>query len=537
MRQWKGIALLMVILMILVAITPPPSEEIEDSRFVPDIAIPSHPPCPSGSDCAEVHTCSNEQTPSPLEFETNWTATGPSRMMSSPHVVELTGDSILDIVVGTGIEEEVTGSIIALDGSNGTLLWEINASGEMFASAQFAHLDGDETLDVILGGRNHQLLAVSGADGSLIWTFDSSNDEREEWYQFYTGQFVEDQNQDGVLDWLTSNGGNPMAAPGSPRENGYLMIISGATGDILAVVDTPDGRETYMSPLIYHPHPEMEIEVLFGTGGETWDGGLWTASLSDIMAGDITDATRIVDSTPNVAKGVLAPPSITDMTLDGIQDIVVSTFDGRLIAVDGRNYTEIWSVDVKDYAHGGGITDAESWASPAIGYFTDDAVPDVFAHYVIGAFPFYNGSTTLLIDGATGQVLWQEDSEHTHFTSPLAVDLDGDSRDEAVMIRGAGELFEGNAVYTFYNQASIFDSCQLEQNGFYNRSQMSIGTPIIVDLDLDGDLEMISTTTTGYVSSTASWTVTRMELNATTPESLSWAAYLGTDYDGVLESD
>ena len=536
MGQWQGIAILMAILMILVIIPSTPPEEIENSRFVPDIAIPSHPPCPAGSDCAEVHTCSNEQPPSPIEFETNWTATGSNRMMSSPHVVELTGDGILDIVVGTGIEEEITGSIIALDGSNGTLLWEISASGEMFASAQFAHLDGDETLDVILGGRNHQLLAVSGSDGTLIWTFDSSNDEREQWYQFYTGQFVDDQNQDGVLDWLTSNGGDPTKLPGESRDSGYLMILSGATGDILAVADTPDGRETYMSPLVYQPHPEMELEILFGTGGETWDGGLWTTSISEIMAGDISNAYRIVDSIPNVAKGVLAPPSIADMTLDGIQDIVVSTFDGRLIAIDGRNYTEIWSVDVKDHAQGGAITDAESWASPAIGYFTDDAVPDVFAHYVIGAFPDYTASMTLLIDGATGQVLWLEDTEHTHFTSPIAVNLDGDGRDEVVMIRGAGELFVGTG-HTFYHQASIFDSCQMEQNELYNRSEVSIGTPTIVDLDMDGNLEMIATTTTGYASPTASWTVTRMELNATTPEHLSWAAYLGTDYDGVLESD
>ena len=77
----------------------------------------------------------------------------------------------------------------------------------------------------------------------------------------------------------------------------------------------------------------------------------------------------------------------------------------------------------------------------------------------------------------------------------------------------------------------------MEQNELYNRSEVSIGTPTIVDLDLDGNLEMIATTTTGYASPTASWTVTRMELNAITPDYLSWAAYLGTDYDGVLESD
>ena len=77
----------------------------------------------------------------------------------------------------------------------------------------------------------------------------------------------------------------------------------------------------------------------------------------------------------------------------------------------------------------------------------------------------------------------------------------------------------------------------MQQYDLYNRTEMSIGTPVIVDLDMDGNLEMISTTTTGYSSTTDYWTVTRMNLNTTTPDHLSWAAYLGTNYDGVFESD
>ena len=149
----------------------------------------------------------------------------------------------------------------------------------------------------------------------------------------------------------------------------------------------------------------------------------------------------------------------------------------------------------------------------------------------------YTGSTSVLVDGATGQVLWIEDTEHTSFTSPLAVDLDGDSRDEILMIRGVGELVSGNEAYIFHNQATILNSCNLEATELYNRSEMSIGTPIIADLDQNGDLELITTTTTGYSSTTASWTVTRMDLNASAPDHLSWAAYLGTNYDGVHESD
>ncbi len=530
--NYRGVAILIAVLLLLVVFEPS-HEAIDEPRYVPDLPIPTHPPCPLGSDCATVHTCSPGPPP---EFTTSWIATGSNRMMSSPYTVELTGDGVLDIVVGTGIEGDVTGSIIALDGSNGTLLWETSATGEMFASAQFAHLDGDDTMDVILGGRNHQLLAVSGTNGSIIWQFDSDNNERNQWYQFYTGQVIDDQNQDGVQEWLTSNGGDPTKSPTAPRDNGYLMIISGATGEILAVADTPDGRETYMSPIIFQPHPLMETEILFGTGGETWDGGLWTTSIDDIMTGDITDALRIVDPVPGVAKGVMAPPSITDMTLDGIQDLIVSTFDGRLIALDGRNYSEIWTTDAKEYASDETVTDAESWSSPAIGYFTDDAVPDLFTHYVYGAFPMYTGSTSLLIDGATGEVLWMEETNHTSFTSPLAVNMDGDGRDEVLMIRGAGELFSENEAYIFYNTASILNTCGMNLTNLYTRDYMSIGTPTIADLDSDGDLELIATTTTGYSTSSAAWTVTRMDLNASTPDYLSWAAYLGTNFDGVHES-
>jgi len=540
--KYKGVVILISILLILVSlssVTDSPNDQggIEETRTVPDLPIPTYPLCPPGSDCATLHTCSPPSSNSTLDIETTWTSTGSDRMMSSPHVIDLNGDGVLDIVSGTGIEEESTGSIIALDGANGTLLWEVNTSGEMFSSAQFADLDGDTNPDVILGGRNHQLFAVNGINGSIIWQFDSNNDERSQWFQFYTGQFIDDQNADGIVDWLTSNGGDPLKQPGEPRDNGYLMIISGSTGEIISVADTPDSRETYMSPLIYQPHPEMETEVIFGTGGETWDGGLWTTSIADIMSGDIDNATRIVDPVPDVAKGIMAPPAIVDMNIDGIQDLVVSTFDGRLIALDGRNYSEIWNIDVKEHVQGGLISDAESWASPTIGYFTNDSVPDVFSHFVIGVFPMYSGSISIMIDGATGQILWSEDTSHTIFTSPLAVDMNGNGRDEILMIRGGGELFSDSGEYVFYNEASVFNTCQMSLNTLFNESQMSIGTPTIVDIDSDGDLELITTTTTGYTNPTATWTLSRLDINATTPQHMSWAAYLGTNYDAVFESD
>ena len=89
----------------------------------------------------------------------------------------------------------------------------------------------------------------------------------------------------------------------------------------------------------------------------------------------------------------------------------------------------------------------------------------------------------------------------------------------------------------FNNTASVLNTCGMNLTDLYTRDDMSIGTPTVADMDSDSNLELIATTTTGYSSETASWTVMRMDLNASTPASLSWAAYLGTNYDGVFESD
>ena len=534
MRTRECFALIVILLLMSGCFSSSSTTDVTKvaDRYNPDIAIPISPPCPDGSDCAEVNVCSESHSQIQVDYNSEWILNGTNRMMSSPRVANLNGDATLDIIVGAGVEETEKGSIIAIDGETGVQLWEINTTGEMFASAQFSDLTGDNIVDVVLGGRGTQLLAVNGLTGDVIWKFNVSSPERSTWYQFYTGQFIEDQNNDGFQDWLTSNGGDPLKLAHEERQNGYMMILSGKTGEVLGVADTPDNRETYMSPLVFKPHPEMDTEVLFGTGGETWPGGLWVTTLDDILSGDISNSTQIISPEMNVSKGIMAPPAIADLTLDGIKDIIAATFDGRIIAIDGRNYTHIWTIDVKEYALGTGVESAESWASPAVGYFTDDAVPDVASIYLVGTWPQYQDVTSLLIDGATGELITVNDTNHFSSTSPLAVDFDGDGRDEIVLIRNG--IKSSNGTTQMYNSGTILDTCTLQETELFNKSDISIGTPIIVDLDSDGDLEIITTTTTYYGSTTEMWTVERMDLSSKNPDKITWGAYMGTNYDGEL---
>lgn len=47
-------------------------------------------------------------------------------------------------------------------------------------------------------------------------------------------------------------------------------------------------------------------------------------------------------------KGMILPPVIVDVTGDGFDDLVVSTFDGRTLLLDGRNGSAVWEIFLPD---------------------------------------------------------------------------------------------------------------------------------------------------------------------------------------------
>ena len=96
---------------------------------------------------------------------------------SSPRGVELTGDGVLDIVVGGGVEPAPSAyGVTAFDGATGDELWHVPARNQMFGSPNFLDVTGDGVPDVFIGGREAQFYAINGATGALIWEFYSDED-------------------------------------------------------------------------------------------------------------------------------------------------------------------------------------------------------------------------------------------------------------------------------------------------------------------------------------------------------------------------
>ncbi len=453
---------------------------------------------------------------------------------SSVRTTDLNNDGIPDIVLGSGGKEEVhsDSAVIALDGATGKLLWSIPGSNQYVGSAIFMDINNDKTADVFIGGRWAQLIAINGADGKIIWEFfperkkiDGSDGG---WYNFTTPQFIPDQDNDGLEDIIIANGGDAKAAAGDPnRPAGRILVLSSKTGKILANVQVPDGKETYMS-VVCERKNDKEVTVLFGTGGETLAGHLYKTTLHDIMQGNISHAKILASSD---TKGFISSPVLADINNDGIKDIIDNAVDGRMLAIDGATDSLLWQV---------GFPGTEAYTMPAIGFFNNDSIPDVYGNFAIGTFPKLNYSIRFMVNGKTGTIEYRDTIPAFQYASAVTADINGDGYDEVIINQSV--LKRNQFENVFYSALYAFD--------FKNHTNFSIGdslpatnlasTPWIGDLDNDQKFDIIYTTVkyenAAYdLAKPLGLFIRLYSTGIKIKRPSGWGAFMGSDYNAKFE--
>lgn len=112
------------------------------------------------------------------------------------------------------------------------------------------------------------------------------------------------------------------------------------------------------------------------TGGQNTPGGVYTIRLNSL-----TSEEGYKSIFRNNASGFMVPSVITDVNSDGIDDIVVSSFNSTIYAFDGGNFSVIWT-----YV----FPSSESVSSIVPGFFNHDNVTDFMIKYNTGpGFPLY----------------------------------------------------------------------------------------------------------------------------------------------------
>ena len=292
----------------------------------------------------------------------------------------------------------VCGSVlVAVNGLNGEIIWLHNFTRPVFGIRCVMDVDEDGETDCFVIGRYHQWDTVNKATGETIWEADTTIGYAG--YNFYYPLPLEDFDGDGVVDILNIHGGDQSyGTSDTNRSPALIVIISGKTGKkLIDPIVVPDGRESYMSPVRY-TSADKDV-ILFGTGGETINGSLWAITVDSIKefiksrplissqndteyigcrSEFMSDRDRFrptYDSTiyqldeqlstdcpllgqhqpiPNKhdlclyelynssSKGMIIPPVIIDMNNDDVQDLIIQSFSGHVLCLNGVDGEVLW---------------------------------------------------------------------------------------------------------------------------------------------------------------------------------------------------
>ncbi|GLU50786.1 hypothetical protein Dfri01_02470 [Dyadobacter frigoris] len=472
--------------------------------------------------------------PPQVNAQESWSKTLPKvSTFSSPRVTDLNRDGVKDVILGVGRLEFMAcdSAIIALDGKTGELLWKNPAKDQIFGSALLKDLNKDGVEDVIIGGRVGELQAINGNTGAVIWKFDKNtpSPKSKKWYNFYNPQLIPDQDGDGMEDLLISNGGDVTVKPYDPkRPPGKLVVISSATGKLIAEAMMPDGKETYMSVSVSKHFADDDYRVIFGTGGETIGGNLFVGSLKDILAGNLSSAVKIATSAD---KGFIAPAVWVEITGDSIPDIVANAVDGRVLAFDGKTLAPVWGVK---------IPNSEAYTSIAVGDFTPDKTPDFFVSVAKGKWPNLETTEQYMINGKNGEVVFRDSLGKYQTSTPVVVDIDADDEEEVIM----SVNYESKDQFgrkEFLNTLAVigFKTNEVVEllNGLPGQNLSS--TPWIGDIDNDNMLDIVfcSSNNKHRTYSFDGMLVSLIKTSIKITKPIRWGAYMGTYYDGVFHSD
>ena len=437
--------------------------------------------------CLLLAACTTKKT------ELTWNKTlNKIGSQSSPKASDLNQDGVLDIIIGAGENEYQASSkgIIALNGVDGQLLWEHPCIDQVYGSATLLDVTNDGIEDVFIGGRSNQFYAINGATGTSIWQweYDYDNDPvlKHAKYNFQNAVTIPDQNEDGLEDLLVVTGGNAKAEPNSMvnRFPGVLMILSSTDGKVIARDSTPDGMESYMAPL-YFEQPDGSQSIIFATGGETINGSLYRTSLASLKNNDISSAEVIAKDTSG--HGFIAPSVAADFNNDDFLDIAAISHGSYIFCIDGKTNKPLWQKN---------IPGTESSNGFAIGNFSGDDTPDLFTFVSEGVWPESKGSVQIMLDGKTGETLYQNNLGCTGFSSPVIYDINDDGIDEAIISINEYDCDQGFVGSDKLDVTTRLIALDFRTKGVQpidelKRFKNIFSTPYIGDMDNDGYLDIV----------------------------------------------
>jgi hypothetical protein len=370
---------------------------------------------------------------------------------------DLNGDGLKDIIAQVYEYTAEATEIIAVQGTNGAVLWRMVVEGDAWCYP-VEDLSGDGLADIVLEVHDwstdtSQIIALRGSDGHELWSksFDGNA------WSYEAGDLTGDGLTDVVLDVFYTDTQQVIALRGN---DGYELWRKSATGWIYSIPAADlngDEMDDVVVSTVSLDWDYAEVRAVKGNDGSTlWvksvsGENVWMASqftddfngdgIIDVLAYTQTYDTGIYSYQATAVRGndgyeqwvtdlgsddwEYWPWAFFDEDITGneIKDILVNAYD--LIAIRGTDGYKVWSstFDV-DWR----------WAYPA-GDLTGDGLTDVLVEGE-GEEEEELGSTyiskIIAVKGTDGHVLWSKSSSDWMWSCP-AGDLTGDGADDVIV--------------------------------------------------------------------------------------------------------
>jgi len=365
-----------------------------------------------------------------------WNKTTGGELWSSPALANLNGDGTIDVVVG-GID----GVVRAYDGNNSTSLWNYTAGGEIWSSPTIADVWGNGTAYIAIGAGNNVTL-IRAKDGVRIWNRTTGN------LVASTPAFY-DINNDGILDVIAGSSDNSVYA------------LYGNNGSIIWSFNT-GGSIWTSSPIIADVVGSSTPEVLIGS------------YIASMYALNITNGNQIWNSSVYTSGaylngGIEGSATVADVNNDGIKEVIFGSYNGYLYALRGDNGNQVWN-----FSTGG------SWilSSPIAAHLFNDATWQV----IFGSHS--PDGRVYALNGENGTQIWNRSVSGHADSSPTVLDVDGNGYKDVVV--GSSN----NSIYALRGIDGTVMWLHDAQNYIY-------GSPAVSDLNGDGYPDVVTTTTEG----------------------------------------